>query len=83
MTLHLESEVVASSFDPINQIGTYTIARAGKRYTAVVPMADLEKYKGAAPAVKAARRAHIAAALQTALLGEPDAPPQKPEVEHG
>lgn len=76
MTINLETEVVKSSFDPINRISTYTIQRDGKNYTAAVNLADLDKLGPAGPATKAARRTFIANALNAALQGQPDKEPE-------
>jgi hypothetical protein len=68
MTLHLESQVVASKFDAATQTCHYTIERDGQRFTASVALEDLRKYQNN----KQARRAHIANALTAAMHGEPD-----------
>lgn len=68
MTIHLESQVVASKFDVATQTCHYTIERGGKRFTASVPLEDLRKHQNN----KQARRMHIANALGTAMLGKSD-----------
>lgn len=80
MTIALESELVASHFDPLTRICSYTIQRGGERWTVKIPHADLEKHKGN----KQLRRNHVANALQNAMRGAPDphagtkADPHKP-----
>lgn len=76
MTINLETEVVSSSFDPINRVSTYTILRNDKRYTATVKLADLDKLGPLSAATKVARRTFIANALNAALQGEPDKEPE-------
>lgn len=66
MTIHLESEVVGSKFNPVARTCHYTIERDGHRWTADVSLDDLEKIK----ANKQARRELIANALQAAMQGK-------------
>lgn len=68
MTIHLDTEIVATSFDPVTQTCFYTIERDGKRWTASVPLADLNKLG----ANKAAKHTLIANKLNVAMLGAPD-----------
>lgn len=68
MTIHLDSEVVATSFDPVTQTCTYTIQRGDDRWTASVPHAELTRLG----ANKAAKHALIANKLNMAMLGPPD-----------
>jgi hypothetical protein len=77
MTIHLDSEVVATSFDPVTQTCSYTIQRGDDRWTVSVPLADLNKLG----ANKAAKHALIANKLNAAMLGAPDAPPAAPAKE--
>lgn len=68
MTIHLESQVVASKFDATTQTCFYTIEKDGRRWTASVPLEDLRKHQNN----KQARRTHIANALGAAMQGKPD-----------
>lgn len=69
MTINLETEVVASTFDPKTRQCAYTIKRNGKRWTVKLPIDDFAKQK-----TKQAKRDHLARALQSAMNGNPDAP---------
>lgn len=68
MTIAIESEIVASHFDPLEQVCYYTIQHNGERWTVKIPHSDLEKHKGN----KQLRRNHVANALQSAMRGVPD-----------
>lgn len=68
MTLALESEIVASHFNPQTRQCSYTIARNGKRWTVKMHSDELAKHKQ-----RPARRNFIATRLETAMRGEPDA----------
>lgn len=68
MTIHLESQVVASKFDAATQTCHYTIEQGGQRFTASVSLEDLRKHQNN----KLARRTHIANALGAAMQGKPD-----------
>ena len=70
MTIALESEIVATRFDPLGQACYYTIERDGKRWTVKIPLSDLDKHNG--PNHKALRRNYIATALQNAMRAAPD-----------
>lgn len=69
MTIHLDSEIVATKFDPLSQSCAYTIERDGKRWTAVIPLAEFAKLG----ANKVAKRNLLATALNNAMQGKPDA----------
>ena len=77
MSIHPETEIVASAFDPIARAHSYTIERAGKRWTVAIPDADFERFgavAGAAAGVnRANRRKHLATLLDAAMGGAPDA----------
>lgn len=67
MTIHLDSEVVATSFDPVTQTCTYTVQRGDDRWTVSVPLADLTKLTN-----KPAKHALIANKLNAAMTGPAD-----------
>ena len=73
MTLNLDTEIVATAYDPATDTCAYTIARNGQRWTVQVPMAQLESHG----ANKQARRAHLANVLTAAMQGLPDAAPDE------
>jgi hypothetical protein len=60
MTINLDTEIVATAFDPASDTCAYTIARDGKRWTVPVPTAHLDAHG----ARKDARRAHLANVLK-------------------
>jgi hypothetical protein len=68
MTINLDSEIVATAFDPATQTCAYTIARDGKRWTVRVPLVHLDAHG----ASKDARRAHLANVLMAAMRDAPD-----------
>lgn len=68
MTINLDTEIVATAFDPATDTCAYTVARDGKRWTVRVPLAQLEAHG----ANKDARRAHLANVLTAAMHGAPD-----------
>lgn len=75
MTINLETEVVASSFDGDTHV--YTIERGGQRWTVRVPDDDFQRFgpmMGAAGANnRMARRRYLATILTNAMQGAPDA----------
>jgi hypothetical protein len=71
VTIHLDSEIVATGFDPLTQTCTYTIERDGKRWTATVALAEFNKLG----ANKVAKRNLVANALTSAMAGAPDPNP--------
>lgn len=77
MTINPETEIVSTQYDSAANTCSYTIERNGKRWTAVIPLQHLDVHKG--PNHKALRRAHIAKALETRMMGEPDPLPPAPE----
>jgi hypothetical protein len=70
MTINLDTEIVATAFDPATNTCAYTIARGGRRWTVQVPLAQLDAHG----ASKDARRAHLANVLDAAMQGAPDDP---------
>lgn len=68
MTINLDTEIVATAFDPATNTCAYTIARGGRRWTVQVPLAQLDAHG----ASKDARRAHLANVLDAAMQGAPD-----------
>jgi hypothetical protein len=70
--IHPDSEVVATTFDPLTGICSYTIQRDGKRWTARIPIEELDKFK----ANRAGRRTYLANALKQAMIGPPDPEPE-------
>jgi len=69
MSLNLDTEIVATAYDPATDTCAYTIARNGQRWTVEVPLVQLEGHG----ANKDARRAHLANLLTAAMQGLPDA----------
>jgi hypothetical protein len=76
MTINPETEIVATSHDPIARTHSYTIERNGKRWTVAIPDADFQQFgpvKGADAAMNhASRRKHLAMRLEAAMGGAPD-----------
>lgn len=70
MTIALETEIVGSAFDPVRQVYTYTIERAGQRWTVEVPDAHLAQHAG--QFADTARRDHVASVLHGAMAGPAD-----------
>lgn len=78
MTIALDTEIVATRFDPKSRTCFYTIERGGKRWTATVPIDHLQAHKGN----KQARRNHLAKVLEQAMAGQPDPPQGTPADPH-
>ena len=68
MTVALDSEIVATRYDAATRTCYYTIERDGRRWTAAVPLADLEVHK----ANRMNRRNHVANVLQAKMSGPHD-----------
>jgi hypothetical protein len=68
MPLNLDTEIVATSYDPSTDSCAYTIERNGKRWTVQVPLAQLD----ACGANKQARRDYLGNVLLAAMDGPPD-----------
>ena len=68
MTINLDTEIVATAFDPASGTCAYTIARDGRRWTVRVSLAQLDGHG----ASKDARRAHLANLLTAAMQGPSD-----------
>lgn len=68
MTIHLDTEIVATRFDPVTLSCSYTIERGGKRWTVEIPKAHFDKHG----ANKIAKRTHLATVLNNAMLGPHD-----------
>ncbi len=68
MTIHLDTEIVATRFDPVTQACFYTIERGGKRWTVEIPKAHFDKHG----VNKIAKRTYLATMLNNAMVGEPD-----------
>jgi hypothetical protein len=68
MTINLDTEIVATAFDPASGTCAYTIARDGRRWTVRVPLAQLDGHGVS----KEARRAHLANLLTAAMQGPSD-----------
>lgn len=77
MTIHPESEIVATSHDARTRTHSYTIERNGKRWTVAIPDDDFEQFGpivGASGAVnRMNRRRHLAMRLEAAMDGVADA----------
>lgn len=69
MTIHLDSEIVATRFDQLSQSCAYTIERDGRRWTAAIPLAEFAKLG----TNKIAKQNLLATALNNAMQGKPDA----------
>jgi hypothetical protein len=68
MTIHLETEIVATAYDPKTNICSYTIQRGAKRWTVTIPLEHLDAHKGN----KQKRRDHVATVLKSAMDGPHD-----------
>lgn len=77
MTIALETEVIASSYDKRTRVHSYTIERLGRQWTVSIPESEFQKHGvlvGAQAGVnKLRRRVHLASALSDAMQGPPDA----------
>jgi len=71
MTIHLESEIVASAYDEATHVCSYTIERNGKRWTVKVPIEHLNAH-GTGKGHKVQRRLHLARLLEQAMNGPHD-----------
>lgn len=69
MTIHLESQVVSSSFDSVTRIYSYTITRGARRWTVQITQDEFERQ---AP-TKMQRRVLVAQRLEAATGAQPDA----------
>jgi hypothetical protein len=72
--IDLEKEIVSSRHD--KGCGFYTIERDGKRWTAMIQLAELNRHGED----KLARRRHLISALDIAMRGEPDEPVISPRT---
>ena len=63
MSINLDTEIVATAFDPATGTCAYTVERDGRRWTVRVPLSQLDG-QGAS---KDARRAHLANLLTAAM----------------
>ncbi len=76
MTINPETEVVHTSFDPVTRSHSYTVEKHGKRWTVVIPDAELAQFGRIVGAQagfnKARRRAYLGQRLTDAMQGEPD-----------
>jgi hypothetical protein len=77
MNIDLDREVVTTRHDTLTNDCFYTIQRAGNRWTAKVPLAELEQHGEN----KGARRDHVISAIEIAMRGEPDKAPDPPDFE--
>lgn len=68
MTLALETQIVASSFNRLTRLHTYTVRWNGRNWTTSVPDDDFSRLPG-----KAQRRAYLATRLSAAMQGPCDA----------
>jgi hypothetical protein len=68
MPLNLDTEIVATAYDPSTDSCGYTIERNGKRWTVQVQLAQLD----ACGANKQARRDYLGNVLLAAMDGPPD-----------
>ena len=71
MSVNLDSEVVATAFDPATRTCSYTIERDGKRWTVPIPLHQLEQH-GNTVSGQQSRRTHLANLLEAAMRGKPD-----------
>lgn len=76
MTIHPETEIVASSHDPIARLHSYTISRGGKKWTVQIPDDDFQAFgpvMGASASVnRMNRRKHLAMRMEAAMRGRED-----------
>lgn len=76
MTIHLETEIVGSAYDPIKRVHSYTIERAGKRWTVQIGADEFARtgpLLGAQAATnKHRRRSYVATRLANAMQGPHD-----------
>ena len=70
-TINLDTEIVATSYDPATRMNYYTIERGGRRWTASVHTDHLAVHK----ANKEARRRHVGNVLVEAMRGPSDTLP--------
>lgn len=77
MTINPETEIVASSHDPVTRTHSYTIERGGKRWTVAIPDDEFARFGvvvGAqARSNQLRRRTYLVTKLTVAMQGEPDA----------
>ena len=76
MTIALDTEIVATRFDPLTQTNYYTVERNGHRWTVAIHNDHFHHVaKGAAHPREAStkRRDHLARKINEAMLGQPDA----------
>lgn len=64
--INLDTEIVGSSFDKQDRAHSYTIERAGRRWTVRIHDNDF------LPKTKAQRRQHLTNALESAMRGPAD-----------
>lgn len=70
-TINPESQIVASAYDPLTRICSYTYEHSdGSRYTVQVPLDDLHKI-GTTPATRDQRRRHLAQRILTHIQTRP------------
>lgn len=76
MSIHPETEIVATAHDPVARLHTYTISRHGRRWTVQIPDDDFSQYGpvlGASAAQnKMNRRRHLATRIEAAMQGQAD-----------
>lgn len=72
MTINLDTEIVATRYEPKTGDCFYTIERDGKRWTAQVHVDAFTQYGAIQPSVQQ-RRDYLANALEQAMRGPPDA----------
>jgi hypothetical protein len=68
MTINLDTEIVATHYDPIARRNYYTIERDDRRWTVSLHDDDLAPHGGNMQA----RRNHLGNMLATAMLGKAD-----------
>jgi hypothetical protein len=68
MTINLETEIIASRYDPVARDCFYTVRRGALQWTVKIPLAELNKHAGH----KIKRRTHVATAIEIAMRGVPD-----------
>lgn len=78
MIIALESEIVATRYDPQTRTCFYTLERDGKRWTAAIPLTHFEQMGHSVgtnhPPSKQQRRDHVATTLVNAMRGPADEP---------
>lgn len=71
MTINLDTEIVATRYDPQKRSCFYTVERNAKRWTAEIPL-DALNALGPIPLNKAKRQQYVAKVLTDKMMEAPD-----------